>query len=106
MEVPSILLYIKNEKKYITKPQQDIRSVRSKKCVTVWFPITKFDKHYGSLVVYPRTFTDGVIPYDIKDGHIEINTKYSGNEIIVDAMPADLVLMNSMTVHKTLQNHS
>ena len=106
MEVPSIRFDIKGEEKFLTKPHQDIRSIRSKKCVTVWLPITKCDKHYGSLGVYPRTHTGGIIPYDIKEGHMEINTKYLNNEIIVDVMPGDLVLMNSMTVHKSVQNHS
>ena len=68
VDMSNIRFDMKNKKelKFLRGIHQDIRSIRSK-TVTIWIPITKVDKKYGTVVMYPKTQNLGLLK------HIYIN---------------------------------
>ena len=108
LEVPSIRFDMKGEEQFLTKNHQDVRSIRTNKCITVWIPLTKMDDQHGTINVYPKTFEMGLVEHNLIEGHIEFpKEKLEGYECIqVDADLCDLVLMNSLNVHSSYPNKS
>jgi ectoine hydroxylase-related dioxygenase (phytanoyl-CoA dioxygenase family) len=108
LESPSIRFDMKGEEQFLTKNHQDLRSIRTKKCITVWIPLTKMDVNHGTINVYPSSFEMGMVEHDLINGHIEFpKEKLLKYECIqVDANIGDLVLMNSLNVHSSYGNIS
>tara|TARA_B110000027_G_C16118527_1_gene301490 strand:+ start:694 stop:1494 length:801 start_codon:yes stop_codon:yes gene_type:complete len=100
----------KNEIKFLRGIHQDVRSIRSKKTVTIWIPVTKVDQDHGTVVMYPKTQNFGLIKHVYKPNLlIEENNlpkninELENNKFIIDANPGDLVVFNCFTLHRSEQ---
>ena len=98
----------KKELKFLRGIHQDIRSIRSKKTVTIWIPITKVDKKHGTVVMYPKTQNLGLLKHiykpnlliENKDLPININ-KLEKNKFVINANPGDIIVFNCFTLHRS-----
>jgi len=98
----------KNELKFLRGIHQDIRSIRSKKTVTIWIPVTKVNKKYGTVVMYPKTQNFGLIKHKYKPNllienknlPIKIN-RMEKTKYVVNANPGDIVIFNCFTLHRS-----
>ena len=63
LQVPSVRFDMPGEfeARYLTRLHQDLRSIRSASCITVWVPLTRIDPKNGSIVCYPGTHKLGVL---------------------------------------------
>ena len=108
-EIPSIRFDFPDlsERRFLTHAHQDVRSIRSARCVTVWIPLRRVDAHYGSVAVYPGTHRNGLIDHGIAEKHVEVPAEYlAGERVVVEADPGDVVFMNSFVVHESQVNTS
>lgn len=107
-ESPSLRFDYPGEEKYLTKAHQDLRSIRTPKCLTIWIPLSQCDEEHGSINVYPGSFENGIIEHIIEEKHIKVGEqklkKYES--LVVKAKPGDLVAMNSFCVHESYPNSS
>ena len=94
---------LKPERKYLTLPHQDLRSIRSNRCATIWIPITKVNEKLGTMKIWPGTFKKGILEHGINKGQIFINdldlSKYPFT--LLSAKPGDLIINNSFNIHSS-----
>ena len=111
LEHSTIRIDIPNETKFITPPHQDIRSVRSKKCVTIWFPLRECNEKSGTMAVYSKSHKVGLRGYKFlgtqnaipeKDQH----TLKEYERIVIKAKPGDVVFMNSFLIHESVPSNN
>ena len=102
-EFPTIRFDLPKEDKYLTRAHQDLRSIRGKKCATIWFPLVDVNIETGTIGVFPKTHNQGIIQHEINDGQLEI-VEYSkrDNYLALDSSPGDLIIMNSFCIHKSI----
>ena len=100
-----------NEKKFLRGIHQDIRSIKSKKTVTLWMPITKVDESHGSVILYPKTHKYGLIKhiYDpnllIQDEDLPENLKeLEKRKVILDAEPGDIAVIDCFNCHSSKES--
>ncbi len=97
-----------NEKKFLRGIHQDVRSIRSKKTVTIWVPITKVDKDHGTVVMYPKTHQYGLIKH-IYNPNLLIEEKdlpenydlLEKKKYVVEAEPGDIVVFDCFALHRS-----
>ncbi|MBM09238.1 MAG: hypothetical protein CMF69_06640 [Magnetovibrio sp.] len=111
LQVPTVRFDIPGEfeKRYLTRLHQDLRSIRSASCITVWVPLTRIDPKNGSIVCYSGTHKLGMLEHKITDGQIELrkpDVVDGCEEIILEADPCDVVFLNSFCVHKSFRDGS
>ncbi|MFL3005288.1 MAG: phytanoyl-CoA dioxygenase family protein [Candidatus Neomarinimicrobiota bacterium] len=111
LESPTIRVDIPGEIKFITPPHQDIRSIRSKKCVTIWIPFRKCNKTLGTLALYSKSHRGGLRKYEIIGTQNTISKKDKNRlskykKIIVKAMPGDVIFMNSFLIHESVASNN
>ena len=97
-----------NEIKFLRGIHQDIRSIKTKKTVTIWIPLTNVNIENGTVVMYPGTQNDGIyshiydpnllIPIDKLPRPLEILEK---NKYIINASPGDVAIFNCFTLHRS-----
>ena len=105
LDMPTIRfdISLESERKYLTLPHQDLRSIRSSRCATIWIPITKVNKNLGTMKIWPGTFKKGLLKHDINKGQIfvdclDLSKFYS---ILLSANPGDLIINNSFNIHSS-----
>ena len=54
-DIPSLKVDFSDEEKFLRGPHQDVGSVISKNCATIWLPLTDVDKTFGSIAIYETT---------------------------------------------------
>ena len=111
LESSTIRVDIPGETKFITPPHQDIRSIRGKKCVTVWFPFRKCNETLGTLALYPKSHIRGLRKYEILGTQNTISKKdrdelIKYEKIIVEAKPGDVIFMNSFLIHESVASNN
>lgn len=102
-EFPTIRFDIPNESKFLTRAHQDLRSIRSRRCATIWFPLVDVNLATGTIGVFPGTHTKDIIPHEINRGQLEV-VEYSNRDdyLALESSPGDLIIMNSFCVHKSI----
>jgi hypothetical protein len=106
-EIPTVRIDIPGEKKFLTPPHQDVRSIRTAHCVTVWIPLRRVDTERGTIAVAPGSHRDGVITPILVDKHVTIPTERIPECFLaITADAGDVVFMNSLCVHKSIENRS
>ena len=92
-----------SERKFLTLPHQDLRSIRSNKCASILIPISKINEKIGTIKIWPRTFKDGLLKHSVNNGQLSITNK---NLIerpfdLLSANPRDLIINNSFNIHSS-----
>ena len=92
-----------SERKFLTLPHQDLRSIKSNKCASICIPITKINEKIGTIKIWPGTFKEGILNHSIIKGQLSITNK---NLIecpfaLLSAKPGDLIINNSFNIHST-----
>ena len=110
VDMGNIRFDIRNKKeiKFLRGIHQDVRSIKSKKTVTIWIPITKVDRKHGTVVMYPKTQNFGLIKHtykpnlliDKKDLPLKINNMEK-NKFVINANPGDIIVFNCFTLHRS-----
>lgn len=99
-QIPTLRFDLPGETRFLTKPHQDVRSIRSARCITIWFPLTPVNDRDGSIAVYPGTHKLGLLKNTIEEKHVKVLIdELPEKASIVDAKPGDVVFMNSLCVH-------
>lgn len=111
LELPTIRIDITGETNIFTPKHQDVRSVRSPRCTTVWFPFRPVNDKRGSIAVYRGSQAFGVLEYEIKPPHntiaeADLKKIQHCEKMIVEAEPGDIVFMNALSVHESHHNTS
>ena len=98
----------KNEVKFLRGVHQDVRSIKSKKTVTIWIPLTKVDYQNGTVAMYPKTQNKGLYKHSYNP-NLLVPEKYlprsfdkmERNKFIIDANPGDVAIFNCFTLHRS-----
>ena len=92
-----------SERKFLTLPHQDLRSIRSNKCASICIPITKINKKIGTIKIWPSTFKEGLLEHSINNGQLSITNKSLLERPfdLLSANPRDLIINNSFNIHST-----
>ena len=111
LEQSTIRVDIPNETKFITPPHQDIRSVRSKRCVTVWFPFRKCNEKTGTMAVYAKSHINGLRDYKLIGTQNAITDKDQNElkkyeRVVIKAKPGDVIFMNSFLIHESVPSNN
>ena len=100
LEFPSIRFDIPGETEFLTRPHQDLRSVRSERCATIWFPLTRVNETNGTILIYPGTHRFGLLEHKLEERQLKVcDLDLLGESLIVEANPGDIVILNSLCVH-------
>lgn len=107
-EIPSVRFDFPEEAEFLTKAHQDVRSIRSARCVTIWTPLRRVDAHYGTVSVYPGTHRGGLIDHAVGvEENVKVGDAFLANRPLpVEADPGDVVFMNSFVIHESHPNSS
>jgi len=90
-----------DETKYLKGPHQDLRLIRSKKCCTVWFPLTPCNTENGSIIFYPRTHKQGIIKHELVL-NLEIpRDQLPNNKVLLNVAPGDVLIFDSFSIHES-----
>jgi hypothetical protein len=104
-QIPSIRFDMPKagEDRYLTPQHQDVRSIRSARCITVWIPFTHSDAQNGTIAVYPGSFRSGLRHHRVTDnGQMEVvEREPAARRVVVDTAPGDVLFMNSFCVHES-----
>tara|TARA_Y100000768_G_scaffold63599_1_gene43717 strand:- start:19344 stop:20135 length:792 start_codon:yes stop_codon:yes gene_type:complete len=107
VQKPTIRFDFAEEDKFKLKPHQDIRAILSKKCITIWVPLTKVNKKNGTIRVYKRSHEEGLLShiFDRNNQVVIKNLKkmQKYDFIDIDASEGDMIIMNSFCVHSSVK---
>lgn len=85
---------------YKTPPHQDWPSMEaSLDSLVVWVPLVDVNKENGSLILYPGSHKNGVLPFTTNNGFAEV--KIESSNIQPDINIGDIVIFSSMLVHES-----
>ena len=106
MQIPTVRFDIPHEfeKRYMTLLHQDLRSIRSERCVTVWVPLTRIDAENGTVICYAGSQDLGLLDHEICEGQIVVKDPGvvdNYQAVTIEADPGDVVFLNSFCVHKS-----
>ena len=88
----------KEETKFLRGIHQDIRSIKTKKTVTVWIPLVEVNNINGTVVIYPGTQNYGLLNhiYDpnllIPEDQLPKKIKYLDNDGISSVKQNDIIV--------------
>jgi phytanoyl-CoA hydroxylase len=90
----------KSEEYYKSPLHQDWPSMEaSMNSVVVWVPLVPVNKENGSVIIYPGSHKEGVLPFSTKGGFA--NVEYDGKSIQPDLEIGDIVIFSTLLVHKS-----
>jgi phytanoyl-CoA hydroxylase len=85
---------------YKTPPHQDWPSMESSlDSLVVWVPLVDVNKENGSLIIYPESHKNGILPFTTNNGFAEVNT--GGIRIQPDVNAGDVVIFSTLLVHES-----
>ena len=98
-----------SEKKFLRGVHQDIRSIKTKKTITMWIPLTEVNQKRGTVVIYPGTHRDTALYEHIYDPNLVIpNDKLPKSledlekeKYIINAKPGDICLFDCFVLHRS-----
>jgi ectoine hydroxylase-related dioxygenase (phytanoyl-CoA dioxygenase family) len=107
-EIPSIRFDFPEESEFLTKAHQDVRSIRSSRCITIWTPLRRADAEHGTVSVYPGTHRLGLVDFAVgAEENVKVGDDYlAADPVPVEAGPGDVVFMNSFVIHESHPNSS
>jgi phytanoyl-CoA hydroxylase len=85
---------------YKTPPHQDWPSMESSlDSLVVWVPLVDVNKENGSLIIYPESHKNGILPFTTNNGFAEVKT--DGIRIQPDVNVGDIVIFSTLLVHES-----
>ena len=107
VQKPTIRFDFPEESVHKLNAHQDIRAIISSKCTTVWIPITSVNKKNGTIKVYKNSHKLGLIDHTMDKNNQSMISNYNilkdFEEIVIDANPGDVILMNSFCLHSSVK---
>ncbi len=102
-ETPTVRFDIPGEDKFLTRHHQDLRSIRSRKAVTMWFPLVPVNEELGTVLIYPGSHKLGIQSFSYDSGQLNIENRDAlGEALVLEADPGDLLIFDSMAVHASV----
>jgi phytanoyl-CoA hydroxylase len=90
----------KEEVYYKTPNHQDWPSMEaSLNSLVVWVPLVDVNKENGSIIIYPSSHKNGVLPFKTNGGFAQV--EYEGKLIQPELEIGDIVIFSTMLVHKS-----
>ncbi len=109
-DIPSLRIDFSDEEKFLRGPHQDVGSVISKNCVTVWIPITKVNESTGSIALYETTHKKKLRKQILVKRNQLANNEVSLSGIkkdlrkVLNLEAGDLVIFDSFIVHESVKS--
>lgn len=98
----------KTESRFLRGIHQDVRSIHSKKTVTIWLPITEVNNQRGTVVMYPETHNSGLYKHIYKpnlliehDNLPKSLDELEKNKFLIEANPGDVAIFNCFCLHRS-----
>ena len=90
----------KEEVYYKTPKHQDWPSMEaSQNSLVVWVPLVDVNKENGSIIIYPGSHKNGILPYKTTGGFAEVD--YEGESIQPEMKVGDIAIFSTKLVHKS-----
>lgn len=90
----------KEEVYYKTPKHQDWPSMEaSNNSLVVWVPLVDVNENNGSIIIYPGSHKQGVLPFKSNGGFAEV--EYEGESIQPDMKIGDVAIFSTMLVHQS-----
>ena len=90
----------KEEVYYKSPLHQDWPSMESSlNSLVVWVPLVDVNKENGSIIIYPGSHKQGVLPFKVVGGFA--NVEYEGTSIQPDMEIGDIAIFSTMLAHKS-----
>jgi len=90
----------KSEEYYKTPLHQDWPSMEaSQNSLVVWVPLVDVNKENGSIIIYPGSHKQGILPYKTTGGFAEV--EYEGESIQPEMKVGDIAIFSTKLVHKS-----
>jgi ectoine hydroxylase-related dioxygenase (phytanoyl-CoA dioxygenase family) len=85
---------------YKTPNHQDWPSMEaSLNSLVVWVPLVNVNELNGSIIIYPGSHKQGVLPFNVNGGFAEV--EYEGESIQPEMEVGDIVIFSTFLVHKS-----
>ena len=65
----------------------------------MWVPLVDVNKKNGSIIIYPSSHKNGVLPFKANGGFAQV--EYEGESIQPELEIGDIVIFSTMLVHKS-----
>jgi ectoine hydroxylase-related dioxygenase (phytanoyl-CoA dioxygenase family) len=90
----------KEEVYYKTPKHQDWPSMEaSLNSLVVWVPLVDVNEENGSIIIYPGSHKQGVLPFNVNGGFAEV--EYKGESIQPTMEIGDIAIFSTFLVHKS-----
>lgn len=90
----------KEEVYYKTPKHQDWPSMEaSQNSLVVWVPLVDVNKENGSIIIYPGSHKNGILPYKTTGGFAEVD--FNGESIQPEMKIGDIAIFSTKLVHKS-----
>ncbi len=90
----------KQEVYYKTPKHQDWPSIETSiDSIVIWVPLIDVNKENGSIILYPGSHKQGVLPFKTNGGFAEV--EYEGESIQKNLKVGDIVIFSTLLVHES-----
>lgn len=90
----------KSEEYYKSPLHQDWPSMEaSQNSLVVWVPLVDVNKENGSIIIYPGSHKQGILPFKTNGGFAEV--EYEGESIQPEMKVGDIAIFSTKLVHKS-----
>ena len=109
-DIPSLRIDFSDEEKFLRGPHQDVGSVISKNCVTIWIPLTKVNESTGSIALYETTHKKKLRKQILVKRNQLVNNEVSLTGIkkrlrkVLNLEAGDLVIFDSFIIHESVKS--
>lgn len=85
---------------YMTPKHQDWPSMEaSQNSLVVWIPLVDVNKENGSIIIYPGSHKQGVLPFTTEGGFAKV--EYEGESIQPEMKVGDIAIFSTKLVHES-----
>lgn len=109
-DIPSLRIDFSDEEKFLRGPHQDVGSVISKNCATIWLPLTNVNEKSGSIAIYEKTHKRKLrkqlfIKKDrLVNNEVSLNGVHPTQKKIIDLKAGDLIIFDSFVIHESVKS--
>ena len=109
-DITTVRVDFSDEEKFLRGPHQDVGSVISENCATLWMPLTKVDEKNGSIAIYEATHKKKLRKQLFIKKNQLINNEVSLKKIkknskkIMRLNPGDLLIFDSFVIHESIKS--
>jgi ectoine hydroxylase-related dioxygenase (phytanoyl-CoA dioxygenase family) len=90
----------KSEEYYKTPMHQDWPSMEaSQNSLVVWVPLVDVNKENGSIIIYPGSHKNGILPFTTEGGFAKV--EYEGESIQPEMKVGDVAIFSTKLVHES-----